>query len=597
MASSIWAPGTNPVPLGYLLSLPTGASLVGFFPYLTLSAPTVQLAIQELKDELDLIPAPGTITTAKLADGAVTVVKLATDAVTDIKVAANAAISSSKLVFLQSGTGAVLQTVEEKQKQVKNVLDFLSPTERIVVAARSYAVDMSVNVQKAIDATAGMILEWPSGGIRIDKCLNVTQRGSTATVWRGAGFDTDMSSGTTVLCRTAADGTLSPGWMADFTGSQNITLSEINFYSAGANASTKGFLFARTVTYQYVQQVNLYKICVKVATNPGATSVGSIAIANNQAEQFKTDHSTFYADTPMVLMLNNNLTLVSPYSLIYSDIYSTTAMQFSATTFFAYTNPAVIMWGTASINFDNACVYARDSLSTTQYAIDLREGGVAYNYPHNLQIAGQVEGFPGGVAFSSAGMSAYNIKTELFLVALGAAKIVTAANVSLYNCEFNDGHPQNISGNVNLSCGTSNVLYGGKVVPYPGDTGIAGSPLLLGVEFPQDVNGNGLKSIVAGVSMTALGSPNSPQTVVDSEGFIQISGILQAGAVVAAGAVLGNVDAVHCPDRTINFFVFVSGLGMNYGTITPAGDITIGGGLVNLSQVDLNTIRFKQFNQ
>jgi len=509
--------------------------------------------------------------------------------------------NASGVVYDPAGTGAVATTVAKRfdNEGELQASIFFTDAQLADITARTLTLDVTTPVMAAI-VSAKLVgskrLIWPAGAFKITSALNCTNYGSAAQVWVGQGFDTDMSSGTTFVCRTAADATLNPGWCADFTGSQNITLEEMNFWGAGANASTKGLLFARTASHQYVQQINLRKVCVKIATSPAATAVGSIAIANNQAEQFKTDHCAFYADTPMVAMLNNNLTLVSPYATIDSSIQSTTALQFSATTFYAYTQSAMTLWGVASANWDNSCIFAKDGANVTQYAIDLRAGGVAYNYPHNLDIKGQVEGFVGAVTFSSAGMSAYNVKTELFMVALGAAAVVTAASVVLYNCEFDNNHPQNISGNVNLSCGTGNVLYGGKIVTYPNDTGVAGSPTIYGTEIAQDASGRGLKAITAGTDMTGLGTPDNPQTNITNDGYVQLSGILQAGAVVASGNTIGTIDAVHRPNRTVYGTAFVSGIGTTYVSITSGGLISLGTGLVNLSQVSLDTIVFKRVN-
>lgn len=509
--------------------------------------------------------------------------------------------NASGVVYDPAGTGAVATTVAKRfdNEGELQASIFFTDAQLADITARTLTLDVTTPVMAAI-VSAKLVgskrLIWPAGAFKITSALNCTNYGSAAQVWVGQGFDADMSSGTTFVCRTAADATLNPGWCVDFTGSQNITIEEMNFWGAGANASTKGLLFARTASHQYVQQIKLDKVCVKIATSPAATAVGSIAIANNQAEQFKTDHCAFYADTPMVAMLNNNLTLVSPYATIDSSIQSTTALQFSATTFYAYTQSAMTLWGVASANWDNSCIFAKDGANVTQYAIDLRAGGVAYNYPHNLDIKGQVEGFVGAVTFSSAGMSAYNVKTELFMVALGAAAVVTAASVVLYNCEFDNNHPQNISGNVNLSCGTGNVLYGGKIVTYPNDTGVAGSPTIYGTEIAQDASGRGLKAITAGTDMTGLGTPDNPQTNITNDGYVQLSGILQAGAVVASGNTIGTIDTVHRPNRTVYGTAFVSGIGSTYVSITSGGLISLGTGLVNLSQVSLDTIVFKRVN-
>lgn len=493
---------------------------------------------------------------------------------------------ASTTTYIHGAVGSVSRTVTAKLQEVLSVKDFGAVGDGIT--------NDTVAVQAAIDASVGKVLEWGQGPYLITTCLDVTERGSAPTVWKGHGFSVDGVVGTKLIFRTAADATSSPGWMIDFSGSQNISIEEIQCVSNGANASTKGFLFARTNTYQYVQQVYMRKVFVDVGTHPAATSVGSVAIANNQAEQFYCEHCDFRADTPFVGMLNNNISLVSPYTTIYSAILSTTVLDFVLTTFYAYTQPSMVLWGVAGSNW-KSCVFAKDPANTTQYAIDLRSGGAGYNYPHALNINGQVEGFVGGVTFSSASMQAHGIVTNLFMVAVGAAVIVTAASVSLYNCYFDNPHPYNISGGINLSCGASTVVYGGSTVSYPGDLGVSGGTLY-GHRIHQYASGLGLLSITPGTDMSSIAAPNAAQTDLSEDGYVQLSGILQAGAVVALGATIGTVGVAHRPNRDIYLTGFVSGVGLTYCVITSAGAISVGTGLVNLTQVNLDGIRFKRVN-
>lgn len=94
MTSSIWAPGTNPFPLGVRLGLPGGADLVAITPFLDVVGPTVQDALEELKADIEEQPLDLSVTNAK--------------------VATNAGIEATKLSFSSSAAGALARTVQSK---------------------------------------------------------------------------------------------------------------------------------------------------------------------------------------------------------------------------------------------------------------------------------------------------------------------------------------------------------------------------------------------------------------------------------------------------------------------------------------------------
>lgn len=87
-------------------------------------------AIQEHRDFIDaytvnpiaVVP-DFSITSSKLSADSVTTLKIADGVINDAKIAANAGIASSKLSFLQAGTGAVTRTVEGKLRDVLHVKD------------------------------------------------------------------------------------------------------------------------------------------------------------------------------------------------------------------------------------------------------------------------------------------------------------------------------------------------------------------------------------------------------------------------------------------------------------------------------------------
>jgi hypothetical protein len=479
------------------------------------------------------------------------------------------------------------------------------------VTDNSTAINNAITV---IKAAGGGVLQFPPGIGVVKTCLNFTQFGSTPIIFRGSGFDADTTAGTTLLCQTAADGTLSQGWCADFTGSQNVTIEEINFYGNGTNASTKGLLFARSYANQYAQQIRLIKSVVKLGNASSATSLGSIAIANCCAEQWVMDHCELYADVPYVMLLANDIGLSSAYVAstghsdtggIYTGILSMTVAEHRNCQFiannYATSGVSMVLYGVANCSWRN-CVWAKGgTTNANNYAISINPSSVGYQSCQDLDIEGQVETFPCGVTFATASQSAYRIKTHLFMPAAAAGVgsiVVTAANVALYNCVFDNHQTSNIVGSITaISFGASNSIYAGEICLYPSQTVLLNSVSNFGCRINYNGNGTGLLAISAGSNVASLGSPNGSQTYLDSEGFVHLNGILQSSAAITAGTTLATINAAHRPNRTLQGPAFLSGTGLVYYTITSGGLLSIGTNISGAGvQLQLDGISFRQTN-
>ena len=514
---------------------------------------------------------------------------------------------SSLVGHVGLGTGAAINTLKDKVRESVSILDFYANGLSGVTVDPTGVVDSTLGIQAAINASAGKILLWPRGNFLITKCLNVTNRGSTPTIWKGSGFNFDMSDGTIIIARTAVDGTLSPGWIVDFTGSQNITIEEINFWGNGTNASIKGLLFARSSIYKFAQQHRLVKVCVRVGSSAGASSLGSIAIANSSCEQLVHDQLSLEANCPYVIMLSNEVSLVSPYALIDVTNVSSTIQEHRQCTYKALdtaaSGAAMHVYGIADSRWIN-CVWAKGgvSLNTVAYAIALHEGVGGYVHCQSLELDGHVEIYPSALTFADGGMTAYRINTHLFLAAPSGVSpfVQTAASVNLYGCFFDNQQSETTSGWNAIAFGATSAIHGGEIVLYPGmkiDSGAWNSALNYGCRINYHTNGTGLFNLTTGTNITSLATPDAASSWLDSEGFVHLAGLLQGvTATVVAGATVANIPASHRPNRSIRGACFVSGVGLTYLTITVAGDISIGVNLVVAAQIDFALTTFKQNN-
>lgn len=134
---------------------------------------------------------------------------VAPGAVVDATVSPIAGIQSSKLSFLQAGTGAQLRTVEDKQREIVSVLDFIPSAEHAAIKDLTSTYDCTADIQRAIDSlTFGGSLKFPQGLYIISAVLNVTVAGTTLIGdcnIRTALQQTDNTLGHLVLDTTAND--------------------------------------------------------------------------------------------------------------------------------------------------------------------------------------------------------------------------------------------------------------------------------------------------------------------------------------------------------------------------------------------------------
>ena len=186
-----------------------------------------------------------------------------------------------------------------------------------------------------------------------------------------------------------------------------------------------------------------------IDTAPAASSVGSIALANNGAETFVMDHCWLISDTPLTITFNNgtDLALTSPYVTIGGPT-SSTMMNYRNVTFQALTGYAVRIQGANNVFFDT-CIWTRNVGNTTNYGIQLVEGqgGTAHN--QDIRITGQIENFPG--AFQLDDSQLWNIDANVMMPSPTAAYIRTGA-VVMNNCKWNIHHTNGSTARAMFNC-------------------------------------------------------------------------------------------------------------------------------------------------
>jgi len=324
---------------------------------------------------------------------------------------------ASQVTYGPPFTGSVVTNVESKLAETVSITDFGAVAD--YNPNTNTGTDSTAAIQAAIDSGASRIYV-PNGKYKVTATLNITNRGVTGEplIIYGDGFSVDQGSGSYIYSKAGFG-----KWIADFTGSQFITVENIGFISQGAGQATYGFLYARSTLSAYAQNNSLTCVMIKVAT-----AGGSVAVGNDCAEHFSADRCWLEADFPLVTTLGNEAGFVSEYATISTAINSNTLHNYRLTTFKSFGQTAMQLQGLASATFDT-CIWTTAPGLTTK-AITLLASYYGYLYCMNLNITGQVEYYQNAAYLNG---NTQNVSIKLATSNVTAEHVVLEDNTAQYN--------------------------------------------------------------------------------------------------------------------------------------------------------------------
>jgi hypothetical protein len=170
-----------------------------------------------------------------------------------------------------------------------------------------------------------------------------------------------------------------------------------------------------------------------------------------------------------------------------------------------------------------------------------------------------------------------------------------------FACTMNGGEINVYNGSsptVNTNLITKGVFIKGHDVDTSGNLGLAGGStyIALGTTGVTQSSPSGL-SIAAytGNNAAAASPPNSPFSYLRSDGMVQLAGSFTTGTTVAAGTAVGNINALHRPDREVDATVYIAGT-LAYARVLPSGDIYFGIPISVGQLANIDGISFKRLN-
>jgi hypothetical protein len=307
--------------------------------------------------------------------------------------------------YTNDHNNAVTRNVRDKLNEHVSIMDF--------GAVCDGTTDDTTAIQRAIDSGVSKVFVNRSvSGCRITAGLNITQKA-------GLTIEGENSNGSAIYCDTGVRACV------DLSGSFNVTLEHLKFYS-GINTPNKiGVLEGRTTTNlsQYIRMLDVYVYLGSDATANGGR--GTIGLYNFGAELQNYDTLIVQADAPVVITATNIYSVTSAYRTMYGGTTSVSQISFSGSSnaLFGARNAALTLDGTVDVTCNH--IYLTSTNVVYFYALLLKGANTRFMF------TGHIEGYP-QLADIYGSLEYSNIDTDL-----------PALNFSLMMFETNGGMKHN----------------------------------------------------------------------------------------------------------------------------------------------------------
>jgi hypothetical protein len=363
--------------------------------------------------------------------------------------AANLTISPQTGYYLPAGTGAVATTVQAKLRESVSVKDFGAKGDGVT--------NDTTAIQAAINSGAREIL-FPAGRYVVTSTLNLCNLAVTGVGLTLRGECVAYDDGTLTAASVILSNPGSGYWVAEILGSQFVTMEDLMFVSTGTNSAKGGLIYARSTTANFAQNNSLRRVIVKIATGSG-----TVALANNCAEQFVCDECWLEADTAYITTLANEQGWTTQYATIANTIFSNTAQSFRLTTFQPLTSTAMILTGLGTANFDN-CVWIPKAGNVYAYGVTMRSSFQAYQDCQNISITGQIESWTNAIWMEG---NTRDVKFDFSTSSVTGSHVLAYAGTTHYSPVIKT-NPFNTTGvNVFAASGATVTVYGGQIMIAP----------------------------------------------------------------------------------------------------------------------------------
>lgn len=469
-----------------------------------------------------------------------------------------AAPGASLVGYLPDGVGAVATNVQSKLREFVSVKDF--------GAVGDGVTDDTSAIQSAINSGARHIY-FPSGRYKVTDTINLCNLAVTGVPVHLYGDATHYDNGVLTAGSVILSNPGATKWVAEIIGSQFVTMEDLMFVSTGANSAKGGLIYARSTLANFAQNNSLRRVIIKIAT-----AGGTVALANNCAEQFVCDECWLEADIPYITTLGNEQGWTAANATIANTTFSNTAQSFRLTTFTPLTSTAMVLTGLGTANFDN-CVAIPKAGNTYAYGVTLRSSLQGYQDCQNITFTGQIESWVNAVRLEG---NTRDVKFDFSTSNVTGAHILAVAGTTHYSPKIAT-NPFNTTGvNVLGAAGATATVYGGNIVIAPNLKLVDANLKLLGTDVD---GGNGNMNSAAFFAVAADSSYHarwSRSRVTGSTAWNP--GLIATGA---SGATVFAVTGVAIGDRVDVFWPYTNLGCVALASVESAGNVRIT--IINLS--------------
>lgn len=340
--------------------------------------------------------------------------------------------------WIQSGTGAVQRTVQNRFRDSVNVKDF--------GAVGDGTTDDTDAVQAAIDAVCPTVASgdtdvgsvfFPRGAYLVTKVIDATSNRSTGRLRDGLKLHGDGMAGTVIVGETQSGRAV-----IETTGAQWLTIEDMAIVSGSANKSTTGIYQGLSSTLTQTQNQCFRRVLIDMHDDATAnTNRGTYGIWNFGAEENTYDTVYITANRAFVGTAYNGASVYGSYAYSYQTLataHSLGLITFSGECFLvsrAKRFPPVCTEDVNSVAASNMYISNTGSGGSNAVAWEIRGGLSGLRLSGNTEqlatlfnIYGRLEGADVRMTYGTVA----DTGTELITLQRGGEGIISESTIRLH---------------------------------------------------------------------------------------------------------------------------------------------------------------------
>lgn len=357
---------------------------------------------------------------------------------TDITLTQAAWNDGATTYWIQSGTGAVQRTVQNRFRDAVNVKDFGATGDGTTddIDAIQAAIDAVCPTVASGDSDVGSVF-FSRGSYRVTEVIDATSNRSTGRLRDGLKLHGDGMAGTIIVGETQSGRAI-----IETTGAQWLSIEDMAFVSGSANKSTTGIYQGLSSTLTQTQNQCFRRVLIDLHDDATAnTNRGTYGIWNFGAEENTYDTVYITANRAFVGTAYNGASVYGSYAYSYQTLdasHSLGLITFSGECFLvsrAKRFPVINTEDVNSVTATNLYMSNTGSGGSNTVAWEIRGGLSGLRLSGNTEQLATLFNIYGRLAGADVRMTFGTVadtSTELIVLQRGGEGIISESTIRLH---------------------------------------------------------------------------------------------------------------------------------------------------------------------